>query len=87
MQEASRGWFEDVDAFEARLKAIRLNFTAKLNQKSKASGNSSKKTPTSYASATAGNSGNATKWVTPGQAQTKGVSATKKKKKNLLVQK
>ena len=43
IKHASRGWFEDDDAFEARLKAIRETFTAKLKTKPKP--------PASYAAA------------------------------------
>jgi len=64
-QAASRGWFEDEDAFDARLKAIRANFTSKLKQSSKGG----KK---SYAGAASVSiTGNTTagvrkdKWVTP----------------------
>ena len=44
MQHASRGWFEDDDFFEARVKSIRETFTAKLKTKPQRS-------PGSYAAA------------------------------------
>lgn len=58
-KEASRGWFEDDDAFEARLAASQSAFTAKEKQKSTSkkpasSGGGYKATPV------------AAKWVTPG---------------------
>jgi hypothetical protein len=67
VQEASRGWFEDDASFDARVKAIRATFTAKLHQKPKA-----KKAPGSYAAAVTSNitaAGRIDKWAIPGQHQ------------------
>ncbi|CAB9500640.1 expressed unknown protein [Seminavis robusta] len=81
LEDASRGWFEDDAAFDARVKAIRAHFMAKLNQKPKA-----KKAPGSYAAAVGASSSNTggvrqDKWVVPGQKNAGGSGGTPNKKK------
>jgi plasmid maintenance system killer protein len=64
LEEASYGWFEEEDAFEARLQRSRDKFNNKFGKKSgggKASSSSAKKTTGKTGA------GNVNKWVLPGQ--------------------
>lgn len=82
LEEASYGWFEEEDAFEARLQKSREKFNAKFGKKNGGGNASAKKT--SAAGKTGGGGGNSVnKWVLPGQKQQSssawGTSAGKKK--------
>ncbi len=80
LEEASYGWFEEEDAFEARLQRSRDNFNAKFGKKSGGGKASSKKT--SAAGKTGGGGGKSVNnWVLPGQKQ-KGAWGTSAGKKS-----
>jgi hypothetical protein len=84
LEEASYGWFEEEDAFEARLQRSRDKFNAKFGKKSggsKASSSSSSAKKTTAGRSGGGNN-NVNKWILPDQKQQNnawGTSGGKKK--------
>mmetsp|Transcript_10020 Transcript_10020/g.14156 ORF Transcript_10020/g.14156 Transcript_10020/m.14156 type:complete len:453 (+) Transcript_10020:28-1386(+) len=77
LENVSRGWFEDDDAFAARVQVSRATFDAKDKQKG------GKKKPTGATGSAAGSgfrTVSASSWVTPGARKPAARSTTKKKK-------
>mmetsp|Transcript_14519 Transcript_14519/g.26236 ORF Transcript_14519/g.26236 Transcript_14519/m.26236 type:complete len:107 (-) Transcript_14519:39-359(-) len=73
LEEASRGWFEDDDAFHVRLEASRKKLSAAVGSVSKASAGKKKAAPRSAKSAP--------NWVTPGGLASKQAARGKKSTK------
>ena len=71
LEEDSRGWFEDEDAFQARVAASRAVFAATHKPKAKKIASS----PYSTNSSAAKTAVAANKWVLPGDSKNKGVGA------------
>ena len=66
LEEASYGWFEEEDAFEARVQRSRDKFNAKYGKKS---GGKTSGKKTSTAGKTGGGGKSVNNWVLPGQKQ------------------
>ena len=83
LEEASYGWFEEEDAFEARLQRSRDKFNAKFGKKGGGGkSSSSSSTKRSTAGRSGGGNNNVNKWILPGQKQQNnawGTSGGKKK--------